>query len=77
MADEKSRKWAIKRSTNGISLNGDEYLSENGKVKLYDSSEIARLDLMFHGYDESDMNREGIEIVEVQDCGDHYEPIKG
>ena len=77
-SDEKPRKWAISRPKNGISLNGREYVCDDkGKVMLYDSSEIARLDLMFHGYDESDMQHEGIEIVEMQENGDYYEPIVG
>ena len=75
-SDEKPRKWAISRLKNGISLNGREYVcGENGKVQLYDRSEIAMLDLMFHGYDVDDMKREGIEIVEMQENGDYYEPI--
>lgn len=75
-SDEKPRKWAISRPKNGISLNEREYVcDENGKVKLYDRSEIAMLDLMFHGYDTYDMKREGIEIVEMQEKGDYYEPI--
>jgi hypothetical protein len=73
---EKSSLWAISRPKNGISLNGREYVcDENGKVKLYDDINIAMLDLAFHGYDTRDVEREGIEIVEMQDCGDHYEPI--
>ena len=73
---EKSSLWAISRPKNGISLNGREYVcDENGKVKLYDDISIAMLDLAFHGYDTGDVEREGIEIVEMQDCGDHYEPI--
>lgn len=73
---EKSSLWAISRPKNGISLNGREYVcDENGKVKLYDDINIAMLDLAFHGYDTGDVEREGIEIVEMQDCGDHYEPI--
>lgn len=68
---EKTRKWAISRPKNGITLNGREYVCDDkGKVMLYDRSEIARLDLMFHGYDESDMEREGIEIVEYEGDGD-------
>lgn len=70
-------KYAISRPKNGISLNGREYVCDNnGKVKLYDAYNIAELDLMMHGYDEADMEREGIEIVEMQDCGEYYEPIK-
>jgi hypothetical protein len=75
---DKPRKWAISRPKNGISLNGREYVcDENHKVKLYDDINVAMLDLAFHGYDTGDMEREGIEIVEMQDCGDHYEPIVG
>lgn len=75
---DKPHKWAIRRPKNGISLNGNEYVcDENGKVKLYDDINVAMLDLAFHGYDTGDMEREGIEIVEMQDCGDHYEPIVG
>lgn len=69
-SDEKPRKWAISRPKNGISLNGREYVcGENGKVKLYDDINIAVLDLAFHGYDTGDMEREGIEIVEMQENG--------
>lgn len=56
-------KWAIARPREGISLNGREYVAENGKVKLYDSYELARIDLMFHGYNDADIEREGIDIV--------------
>ena len=73
---DKTRKWAISRPKNGISLNGREYVcDENGKVKLYNDINTAMLDLAFHGYDTGEMGREGIEIVEMQDCGDHYKPI--
>lgn len=73
---EKSSKWAISRPKNGISLNGREYVgAENGKVKLYDDIHTAMIDLAFHGYDKEDMEREGIEIVEMQENGDYYEPI--
>lgn len=73
---DKIRKWAISRPKNGISLNGREYVcGENGKVKLYDDINTAMLDLAFHGYDTGDMEREGIEIVEMQENGDYYEPI--
>lgn len=73
---EKTRKWAISRPKNDISLNGREYVCDNnGKVKLYDDINIAMLDLSFHGYDTDDMKREGIEIVEMQENGDYYEPI--
>lgn len=71
------RKWAISRPKNGISLNGREYLcDENGKFKLYNDINTAMLDLAFHGYDMSAMKREGIEIVEMQENGDYYEPIR-
>lgn len=74
---DKPRRWAISRPKNGISLNGREYVcGENGKVKLYDDINTAMLDLAFHGYDTEDMEREGIEIVEMQDCGEYFEPIK-
>lgn len=75
-SDEELHKWAISRPINGSSLNGREYVcNENGKVKLYDDINTAMIDLAFHGYDTGAMEREGIEIVEMQDCGDHYEPI--
>lgn len=65
-SDEKPRKWAISRPK----LNGREYVcDENGKFKLYDDINIAMLDLAFHGYDTGDMEREGIEIVEMQENG--------
>lgn len=32
--------------------------------------------LSSNGYDTGEMEREGIEIVEMQDCGEYFEPIK-
>lgn len=70
------RVWAISRPINGISLNGREYMcDESGRVKLYDDISAAKNYLVVHGYSEDDIVDEGIEIVEMQDCGDHYEPI--
>jgi hypothetical protein len=75
-SDEKLHKWAISRPINGSLLNGREYVcNENGKIKLYDNFNDAWIDLAFHGYDTGDMEREGIEIVEMQKNGDYYEPI--
>lgn len=73
---EKPRRWAISRPKNGISLNGREYVcGENGKVKLYDDISTAKDELVVHGYSEDDIVEEGIEIVEMQENGDYYEPI--
>lgn len=73
---EKPSLWAISRPINGISLNGREYVcNENGKVKLYNDINTAMLDLAFHGYNTGIMEREGIEIVEMQENGDYYVPI--
>ena len=70
---DKPRKWAISRP---ISLNGREYMcDESGKVKLYDDISAAKDELVVHGYSEDDIVEEGIEIVEMQDCGEYFEPI--
>ena len=69
-------KWAISRPSNGISLNGREYVcDDDGQVLMFNSYGEAEFYLIYHCYDTARMEREGIEIIEMQDCGDHYEPI--
>ena len=61
--------YCIARPKNGISLNGDEYAvePETGKVAGFETYEEARLMLMLRGYDEADMEREGIYIKNMDD----------
>lgn len=44
-----------------------------GRIKLYDDISAAKNYLVVHGYSEDDIVDEGIEIVEMQDCGDYLE----
>lgn len=73
---DKPRKWAISRPKNGISLNGREYVcNDRNEVMLFYAEVEALAYLSTQGYNKVSMEREGIEIVEMQENGDHYEPI--
>lgn len=56
----------IKRPINGITINGFEYvLDDNGDEITFDTLEDAKAFLAQHGYDENDIDAEGIEFEEV------------
>lgn len=70
--------YAISRPKNGISLNGREYVcNDKNEVMLFYAEVEALAYLSTQGYNKAGMEREGIEIVEMQDCGDYYKPIVG
>ena len=73
---DKPRKWAISRPKNGISPNGREYVcNDKNEVMLFYAEVEALADLSTQGYNKAGMEREGIEIVEMQEYGDYYKPI--
>ena len=73
---DKPRIWAISRPKSGISLNGREYVcNDKNEVMLFYAEVEALAYLSTQGYNKADMEREGIEIVEMQENGDYYEPI--
>ena len=61
--------YCIARPKNGISLNGDEYASYSGTGKKaeFETLEQALYALMYYGYTEADMEREGIYIKNMDD----------
>ena len=68
--------YAITRPIEGVTINGREYVcNDKNEVMLFYSEVEALAYLSTQGYNKAGMEREGIEIVEMQDCGDHYEPI--
>ena len=70
--------YAIARPIEGVTINGREYVcDDDGQVLMFNSYGEAELYLIYHCYDTARMEREGIEIVEMQDRGDYYEPIVG
>lgn len=71
--------YAIARPAEGVTINGNEYVcNANNEIMLFYSAVEALAYLSTRGYYKAaDIEREGIEIVEMQDCGDYYEPIKG
>ena len=73
---DKPCKWAISRPRNGISLNGREYVcNDRNEVMLFYAEVEALAYLNTQGYNKASMEREGIEIVEMQEYGDYYKPI--
>lgn len=73
---DKPHKWAISRPINDISLNGREYVcNDKNEVMLFYAEVEALAYLSTQGYNKAGMEREGIEIVEMQENGDYYEPI--
>ena len=61
--------YCIARPKNGISLNGDEYASfpGTGKKAEFETIGEALFALMYYGYNEADMEREGIYIKNMDD----------
>lgn len=61
--------YCIARPKNGIALNGDEYASYpgTGRRAEFNTEDEALFALMYYGYTEADMEREGVYIKEIPD----------
>lgn len=61
--------YCIARPKNGISLDGDEYARYPGTDQRaeFDTEDDALFALMYYGYTEADMEREGVYIKEIPD----------
>lgn len=78
--------YVIARPIEGISINGNEYvLNEHGDVVRWVTEKQARLFLEAQGISDDDMERYGIQILDVQDefpeenliNGKRYEEVAG
>lgn len=69
--------YAIARPVKGATANSRKYLcNDKDEVMMFYAEVEALLYLHTQNIKKADMEREGIEIIEMQDCGNHYEPIR-
>ena len=69
--------YAITRPVKGATPDSRQFLcNDKDEVMMFYAEVEALIYLHTQNIKKADMEREGIEIIEMQDCGDHYEPIR-